>query len=213
MIIHFGKRLFGRVDDVPDLLYVATLFWHIEYLPIVPLGSYVVLDGSENEDDFMGVRIAPQGKSILVGYVRSWAGITAIVASLLIGVALSILVTPGNVVLGIFLMVGITAGLCAVAAWVMFGPARHLFWAHGAFLTLTIAALVAYYVVVRLGQVGKRPEVLATLLLSCIFISNGALAIYSLTRLANRISYRKALWLADCLGIDREEVKKRFSDR
>jgi hypothetical protein len=42
----YGTRQFGKVDEVPGHFHVATLCHHLWYLPIVPLESWVVLDGS-----------------------------------------------------------------------------------------------------------------------------------------------------------------------
>jgi hypothetical protein len=43
MIVFYGSRLYGRVDEAPGLFHVATMFCHLWFLPLVPLRSYLVL--------------------------------------------------------------------------------------------------------------------------------------------------------------------------
>jgi hypothetical protein len=65
MLVLVGTQRYGKVDQVPGLLHVATDFFHLDYLPLIPTGSYILLDGTEN-----GVRIGLNGKSILFTYLR-----------------------------------------------------------------------------------------------------------------------------------------------
>lgn len=44
MLLVWGSKMYGRVDDVPGLFYVATRFGHLWYLPLIPMGSFVVLE-------------------------------------------------------------------------------------------------------------------------------------------------------------------------
>src|SRR5437762_2645960 len=44
MLLVWGSKLYGRVDDVPGMFYVATRFGHLWYLPLIPMGSFVVLE-------------------------------------------------------------------------------------------------------------------------------------------------------------------------
>jgi len=68
MLVIYGSRLYGRVDDVPGLFYVATRFGHVFWVPLIPLGSHVVLQ--ELEDGWRGVPIGLSGRSVLAGYLR-----------------------------------------------------------------------------------------------------------------------------------------------
>jgi hypothetical protein len=54
-------------------------FLHIYYLPLIPFGSYCILDGT---DDKAGVRIRISGKSILLAYWRGWFGLIGSVVSI-----------------------------------------------------------------------------------------------------------------------------------
>ena len=68
MFVIYGTRLMGKVDQVENLGYVSTQFFHLNFVPLVPTGSYLIL--SENGDDFRGVSIPLSFKSILVAWLR-----------------------------------------------------------------------------------------------------------------------------------------------
>ena len=71
MIILHGTRLYGKVDQVPGLFHVATQFFYLQYIPLIPLGSYLVLHGTEKDDGgFSGRKLRLSGKSILFAYIR-----------------------------------------------------------------------------------------------------------------------------------------------
>lgn len=40
MIIVWGERLCGRVNQVDNQVHVATKFFHVQYIPLLPLNSY-----------------------------------------------------------------------------------------------------------------------------------------------------------------------------
>jgi hypothetical protein len=73
----FGQKLYGRVYVV-DGTFVVTQFFHVWYLPLIPVGSHVVL-----ERDVHGacetLSIPLSGVSVLAGYTRVWS-IIAMVA-------------------------------------------------------------------------------------------------------------------------------------
>jgi hypothetical protein len=71
MIILHGTRLYGKVDQVPGLFHVATQFFYLQYLPLIPLGSYLVLHGTEKDDGgFSGRKLRLSGNSVLFAYMR-----------------------------------------------------------------------------------------------------------------------------------------------
>jgi hypothetical protein len=51
MPLIWGTRLFGKVDQVGPKLHVATRFWHLYYLPLIPLESWVVTETIELSDE------------------------------------------------------------------------------------------------------------------------------------------------------------------
>jgi len=48
MYIHFGQKPYGKCDVVPELFYVATWFFHFDYIPLVPMGTRLILGQSGN---------------------------------------------------------------------------------------------------------------------------------------------------------------------
>jgi hypothetical protein len=72
MFIALGKGLYGKVDHVPGLWYVATRFYYFQYLPIIPLGSVVVLDVLEVDGvPRVEIPIRWSVKSVLVAWLRA----------------------------------------------------------------------------------------------------------------------------------------------
>ncbi|HEY1379502.1 MAG TPA: hypothetical protein VGF55_22050 [Gemmataceae bacterium] len=71
MFIHFGQQLMGKVDQVPGLFYVSTRFFCFQFLPVIPLGSVLVMDGSEKNGKYRGRPIALSGKSVLFAWSRA----------------------------------------------------------------------------------------------------------------------------------------------
>jgi len=67
-MIVFGKRLYGKVDLVPGLFYVATNFVHIWYVPLVPLGSNLIIH--EDKEGWQGMPLGLSFKSFLVAWLR-----------------------------------------------------------------------------------------------------------------------------------------------
>lgn len=66
MLIVFGSRNMGETDSVPGLFYVATRFFHFQYLPLVAEKSYLVLPALSNRV----VEIPLSQKSIGVAWLR-----------------------------------------------------------------------------------------------------------------------------------------------
>ena len=79
MFFIFGTRMFGKCDKVGEQFYVATQFFHINFVPIVPVKSFVIMKGSESGGRFHGTQIGMSGRSVLYAYVRVAAIIGIIV--------------------------------------------------------------------------------------------------------------------------------------
>jgi hypothetical protein len=71
MIIIWGQRMFGKTDHVGNLFYVRTQFFHLWYIPLIPLTTYIVLAGSEQGTGFKGMQTSMSLKSVLSGWVRA----------------------------------------------------------------------------------------------------------------------------------------------
>ena len=72
MGIPIGTSLYGHVDYIDGLGSVATKFFHIAYLPLIPVGTYFVLEDSDDGYGFKGASIASSPLSILIGYLHGW---------------------------------------------------------------------------------------------------------------------------------------------
>ncbi|NNB90813.1 hypothetical protein HJC10_31675 [Corallococcus exiguus] len=76
-MVIFGSRLYGKVDEIPGLGYVATKFGHINFVPLIPLEGWLVV--AEEGNGWRGQAISMSGKSVLV----AWARMLFIVAGLI----------------------------------------------------------------------------------------------------------------------------------
>ena len=69
-MIIFGTRLFGKCDQVGNLFHVRTRFFHVWFVPLIPVQSFIVLTGSEHYGGFKGVPTPMSLKSVLLGWLR-----------------------------------------------------------------------------------------------------------------------------------------------
>ncbi|MCE9575567.1 MAG: hypothetical protein K8W52_20620 [Deltaproteobacteria bacterium] len=72
MILIYGTRMYGRVDGYRHQ-HAATVFAHLWFLPMFPVGSYWIVDGESR-----GHRIGLAGKSVAAGYLRVWGPLVAV---------------------------------------------------------------------------------------------------------------------------------------
>ena len=77
-MILYGMRPFGRVDEIPGLGHVETIFFHVWFVPLLPLGSTFTMAGGhvapELHVDQEGGRSVPLGfrfKSIVCAWLRA----------------------------------------------------------------------------------------------------------------------------------------------
>lgn len=71
MFIKFINVTCGKVDQVPGLFYVATEFFDISFVPLIPLRSFVIPYGKSRHGDSGGrVPIELSVKSIIFAWVR-----------------------------------------------------------------------------------------------------------------------------------------------
>lgn len=88
MIVFWGQRMYGKVDEIPGLGHVATQFFYLQFIPLIPTGSYFIT--SETDDGFQGASISLSLKSIFMAWAR-----TAIVFAALISPIFVIASMPG----------------------------------------------------------------------------------------------------------------------
>ncbi len=72
MYIVWGQKLYGRVDKVPGFFCIATQFGHLDYIPLFPVSSHIVL--VEQGKQFRHIPIPLNAKSILLTYGRLLTG-------------------------------------------------------------------------------------------------------------------------------------------
>jgi hypothetical protein len=70
-MFHFGELHYGKVDVVPDLCHVATRFLHVNFVPIIPLGSEIVVTGTSESGGVQRLKTALSLKSVLIAWVRA----------------------------------------------------------------------------------------------------------------------------------------------
>jgi hypothetical protein len=71
MIIVWGEKLYGRVSQVDDQIHVATRFFYIQYIPLIPLQSFIVINHTEANGEFQGLAIPMSIKSVFATYLRT----------------------------------------------------------------------------------------------------------------------------------------------
>jgi len=118
MLIVFGQKRCGKVDHVPGLFYVITEFFHIYYFPLIPMGSYLILDGSPGGSSVQGTRISISFKSVLMGWFRALLVVGFFAGLLLAGLAAAELgAHKQHRSIEAILIPLIVAGLCAFFYW------------------------------------------------------------------------------------------------
>ncbi|WP_375741821.1 hypothetical protein NR800_19325 [Corallococcus interemptor] len=82
-MVIFGSRLYGKVDEIPGVGYVATKFGHINFVPLIPLEGWLVV--AEEGNGWRGTAISMSGKSVLTAWARLLFLVVGII-SLLTGI-------------------------------------------------------------------------------------------------------------------------------
>ena len=74
--IVWGTRMMGKVDAVPGVGHVATRFFYLQYVPLIPLETYLVF--REVGEEIHGVKIPFSPKSIFTAWLRTGIAIAAL---------------------------------------------------------------------------------------------------------------------------------------
>ena len=69
MLLVWGTRAYGRVDGF-ERQFAVTQFFHVWFLPVIPLGSTWVTE--DLGDRINGHAIRLSGKSLAAAYLRTW---------------------------------------------------------------------------------------------------------------------------------------------
>ena len=104
MIVFYGSQFYGKVDKVPMLGHVATSFFYVQFVPLIPLGSYLVLENGQGS-----LSVGFSFKSLLVAWLRT----ALVIGACALGIA-GIVALGERSALGLATAVG-GAGLCVAA--------------------------------------------------------------------------------------------------
>ncbi len=86
MLVIGGRRLYGKVDQVGST-YIATTFAFLQFLPIYPVQSHIVVrEGSI--DTHQVVHLKMHWKSVAAGYLRAY-GVAATLCSFIPGIVMA----------------------------------------------------------------------------------------------------------------------------
>src|SRR3954470_7743622 len=83
MVIVYGTRFYGKVKAAGSS-FLGTQFFHIYYVPLIPIGTHLILEESGG-GSYKGIKSDFSFKSMLAAYLRVW-GPLAVIASIAIGV-------------------------------------------------------------------------------------------------------------------------------
>jgi hypothetical protein len=122
MIVMFGTRLYGKVDHVPGLFYVASHFAYLNFVPLFPTASYLIFEGSEGEQGFRGVPLKMNGKSVFFGYLRALALLGGVATIVLGGIAFAENDSTAGIVLA---SIGLVALLVFWVSYRLSRPSPH----------------------------------------------------------------------------------------
>jgi hypothetical protein len=117
MFILHGTRFYGKVDHVPGLFHVATLFFHLQFIPFIPLGSYLVLECGKHTGRPPGIKMPWSAKSVLVAWMRLLIVVAGTVSLFPFLLALTILIDNQRVIWHVFLIALAIAGGSSLLLW------------------------------------------------------------------------------------------------
>jgi len=81
MIVIYGTKFYGQVDSHRGQ-HQLTKFFHIYYVPLIPVGTIWVTQ--EHDGSYNGHAVQLNGKSVVAGYARVW-GPVAVIGALATG--------------------------------------------------------------------------------------------------------------------------------
>ena len=74
----FGTRFFGQADRVPGLFCIRTKFFHVNFVPLFPIASYLIFE-EKGRSGTRGVELKKlRWNSVLLAWLRTplWIGCT-----------------------------------------------------------------------------------------------------------------------------------------
>lgn len=225
--IVYGWRYFGRVDRAAGLFHVATLFFHVNYVPLWPVQSCVIRErpggGFDSDGDAVGFRV----KSVAVGYARGWlAGLSCalmIFGGFLGGMPFYPLSKWATILLAMVLAVALVVAQGYVLderppADESHPATARLVWhvaLAGLVLVLAGGQLLAALAVRTMVAAEFAAPLLVLPLVACGLLAGGLLLgfVYRLTLLLTPAGRDRALDLAAEFGFSRRLVDRRYGGR
>ncbi|MBA4016653.1 MAG: hypothetical protein C0483_05645 [Pirellula sp.] len=198
-----GEQMYGKVDHVPGLFYVSTMFWHINFVPIIPLRSYVVLEAAAGNEQFQGKPIGWNAKSVLVGYLRGWSAAVGIIAMVVAGVAGGGFFVPrGEAPLA----VAVFLALCGAWYAAIYKTPGTRFVVVQSLLLIIGAVLIGWELsVLRPNGLGGEMFKKLQHVLQALLATDLAMLLYLLSRLITPAGYDRAVVLAGEIGMERDD--------
>lgn len=121
-----GEALYGKVDVIPGVGHVATVFYHAMFVPLIPKATYCVAPDTGSgvlEDRYLGTPMPLDKRSVAMGYAEGVclallvAGVVIAIERYLQGATTGLLVGLGLLVVGGFLLFGLRTVFCKVASY------------------------------------------------------------------------------------------------
>jgi hypothetical protein len=196
VIIIFGEKSYGKVDRVSGVCYVVTVFAHLNFLPLIPLRSYIVVEGTEEGGQFRGKEVSVCLRSVLAGYVRVWCGVVALVAGAIGGIgAMSAANAAG---FGVLVPVAVlAAGLGLLVCLFVGGKAGAAIQAG-----VHVISIVLWYLLQDAGGRNARGAGDVAGATAALVIANMALLLFGLTRFCDRAGPGRRRELLQELGVE-----------
>lgn len=200
-MIIFGYRLFGRVDRVPGVGYLATQFFHIWFFLLGPVETFIVPEGAEGLGGLPAQALPRRysWKSVFIAYARACLAVMLLSVGLVAPwMSVSALTTPDQSELVGGSVVGLL-GLMILG--VMFGPVRWRVWVQIA--GHAIVSGLGVLCQLRLNE-GKLPYSARAALeggVGMAILFNACLLLYGITRLADRPSESTRREIEEAFGV------------
>lgn len=77
MVVIYGTRFYGSLDKCGPTR-IATRFVHIYYLPLIPIGSSLILDEDPDAKTYRAIGLGLHLRSTLAAYARVWLPVAAL---------------------------------------------------------------------------------------------------------------------------------------
>jgi hypothetical protein len=176
-----GRELYGRVSWVPGRFHVATLFEHTSFLPLWPVRSYVVVDGTEKSANFVGAPIPLHLWSVLTGYLRGWLGATVVVTTAASVICAAVVIASRRPLWALWCVPAGVLLVWLVLLAIRFHPRALL--AQAGFHCLGLLTWLGYSMARDAGFSPTREQAHTLKYWPVLLIANAGLLAYSLTRL------------------------------